>query len=88
MTNYDEFPERLHNGEEAGLGTNPVANKAFITKVEKNSYLSTPSSGEASYSVLFCISTNGDLCLHLLFTKQYTYINHGRKEVFLTRCML
>lgn len=69
MINDDDFLERVYNCDEAGLRTNPVANKVFITKGEKNAYLSAPSSGKSSYKVPFCISANSDLCLPFVVYK-------------------
>eukprot|EP00794_Sanderia_malayensis_P008669 gene8669-9602_t len=65
-----DLAKRLHNCDEAGLSTNPVSKKVFIPKREKNAYLKAPGAGKASYSVLFCVSADGDLCPLLLCTKE------------------
>eukprot|EP00794_Sanderia_malayensis_P010157 gene10157-11195_t len=44
------------------MSTNPVSKKVFIPKGEKNAYLRAAGAGKATYSVLFCISANGDIC--------------------------
>eukprot|EP00794_Sanderia_malayensis_P020961 gene20961-23011_t len=67
-----DLAKRLHNCDEAGLSTNPVSKKVFIPKREKNAYLKAPGAGKASYSVLFCVSADGDLCPFCCVQKSHT----------------
>ena len=74
MEDAPDLAERLHNCDEAGLATNPISKKVFIPKTDKNAYLKAPGAGKASYSVLFCISANGDLCPpFVVYKSKYLY---------------
>ncbi len=69
-----DLAKRLHNSDEAGLSTNPISKKVFIPKREKNAYLKAPGAGKASYSVLFCVSADGDLCSpFVVYKSKYLY---------------
>ena len=55
-------------------GEDWLAVKVFIPKTDKNAYLKAPGAGKASYSVLFCISANGDLCPpFVVYKSKYLY---------------
>ncbi len=69
-----DLAKRLHNCNVADLSTNPVSKKVFIPKLEKNAYLKAPGAGKSSFSVLFCVSADGDLCSpFVVYKSKYLY---------------
>ena len=53
-------PERIFNLDEVGLGTDCRQSAVFVPKASRNTYILSPSCGKTMFSVLFCISANGN----------------------------
>jgi hypothetical protein len=53
-------PDRIFNLDEVGLGTDSRASKVFVERWNRNAFLKSPDAGKGMYSVVFCISADGN----------------------------
>lgn len=57
--NLQDYPDRIFNLDEAGMGTDNRNKPVFIPKSAHFAYMKSPTCGKTMFTVLFCTSASG-----------------------------
>lgn len=57
--NLQDYPDRIFNLDEAGMGTDSRNKPVFIPKSARFAYMKSPTCGKTMFTVLFCTSASG-----------------------------